>query len=111
MAELHGFGRRITVANVHRDFENDNSFFKPEPYSYEVGYWNKGLFEGYGQRLSEMEVQEGIWKGRKLITPKEKVPEENKQKMEFDYKYFVDAKGLPEPERTKVPRPEDHPLY
>ena len=28
MSELHGFGRRITVRNVNRDFESDNSLFK-----------------------------------------------------------------------------------
>ena len=76
MSELHGFGRRITVRNVNRDFESDNSLFKQEPYSYEVGMWKEGKFDGYGQRLYEMEVKEGIWKDRKLVTPKDKVPEE-----------------------------------
>ena len=58
--------------------------------------WKEGKFDGYGQRLYEMEVKEGVWKDRKLVTPKDKVPEEQKL-MDFDYKYFIGAKGRPQP--------------
>ena len=37
--------------------------------------WKKGQFEGYGQRLFDLEIQEGIFKGTKLETPKDKVDE------------------------------------
>ena len=70
-SELNGFGRRITVRNVNRDFEGDNDLLKQEPYSYEIGFWKKGVFEGYGQKHYELETKEGIWKGSKLVKPKD----------------------------------------
>ena len=33
------------------------------------------------------------------------------ERLVFDKKYFIGAKGRPNPEMTKKPRPEDHPLY
>ena len=49
--------------------------------------WKKGVFEGYGQKLFEFQVKDGIWKDTKLVTEKDKVPE--KERMEFDYKYLI----------------------
>jgi hypothetical protein len=31
--------------------------------------------------------------------------------MTFDYKYLIGAKGIPNPETTNAPRPEDSPFY
>ena len=52
---MHGFGRRITVRN---------KLFGEDKYSYEIGNWKEGEFEGYGKRVYLKNEQEGLFKGK-----------------------------------------------
>ena len=66
---MHGFGRRITVRN--RLFGNDK-------YSYEIGNWVHGEFEGYGKRFYMNNTQEGLFEDKKIVKPKDHVEPEDR---------------------------------